>query len=154
MSHASVIAATGLVKSYGTAEAVRGVDLDVAPGEVFGFLGPNGAGKTTTIEVLWTLTAPTAGQAYVGGIDVARNPEQARANIGIVFRHPLNPAAYGIDALRRVALDEVGLPPGSVDRLAMTIGDAIVPIVTDRLILIVFGALALVIAARGFADPD
>ena len=54
--------------------AVDGIDLEVAPGEVYGFLGPNGAGKTTTVRMLVTLLRPTGGSATVGGFDVAREP--------------------------------------------------------------------------------
>ena len=64
------IAVNGLIKNFGEVEAVRGVDFEVATGEVFGFLGPNGAGKTTTINMLCTLAKPTAGSATVAGYDV------------------------------------------------------------------------------------
>ena len=80
------VSVRGLVKRYDAVEAVRGVDFDVAPGEVFGFLGPNGAGKSTTINVLCTLIKPTAGMALVAGYDVARQRDQVRRNIGLVFQ--------------------------------------------------------------------
>ena len=80
------VSVRGLVKRYDAVEAVRGVDFDVAPGEVFGFLGPNGAGKSTTINVLCTLVKPTAGTALVAGYDVARQRDQVRRNIGLVFQ--------------------------------------------------------------------
>jgi ABC-2 type transport system ATP-binding protein len=73
-------------------EAVRGVDLRVESGEVFGFLGPNGAGKSTTVRMLTTLTTITAGTARVAGVDVASDPDGVRRRIG-------------------VALQEVGLDP-------------------------------------------
>ena len=63
--------AEGLVKHYGDVEAVRGVDLRVEQGEVFGFLGPNGAGKSTTVKMLTTLLSITSGTAHVAGVDVA-----------------------------------------------------------------------------------
>src|SRR5215471_10871578 len=85
---APVVEARGLVKSYGKIEAVRGIDLAVRPGEVFGFLGPNGAGKSTTISILCTLLHPTAGQALVSGIDVTRDPGGVRSRIGLVFQDP------------------------------------------------------------------
>jgi ABC-2 type transport system ATP-binding protein len=65
-------------------EAVRGVDLAVASGEIFGFLGPNGAGKTTTLRMLATLLAPTSGSAVVAGADLAREPQEVRRRIGYV----------------------------------------------------------------------
>ncbi|MBG0831026.1 ATP-binding cassette domain-containing protein [Planomonospora sp. ID67723] len=82
------VAVRGLVKTYGKVEAVKGVDFEVAPGEVFGFLGPNGAGKTTTISMLCTLADPTGGSATVAGHDVVRERDQVRRNIGLVFQDP------------------------------------------------------------------
>src|SRR3954470_24249842 len=67
-----------------TVEAVRGVDLTVGSGEIFGFLGPNGAGKTTTLRMLATLLKPTGGQAMVAGVDLARDPQEVRRRIGYV----------------------------------------------------------------------
>jgi ABC-2 type transport system ATP-binding protein len=84
----SAIFAEQLVKRYGDLEAVRGIDLWVKPGEIFGFLGPNGAGKSTTINMLCTLLRPTAGRAAVAGIDVARDPGAVRSRIGLVFQDP------------------------------------------------------------------
>jgi ABC-2 type transport system ATP-binding protein len=83
-----VIEVAGLVKRYGEIEAVRGIDLDVGAGEIFGFLGPNGAGKSTTISILCTLLRPTAGSARVAGIDVVQDPGAVRACIGLVFQDP------------------------------------------------------------------
>jgi ABC-2 type transport system ATP-binding protein len=68
----------------GLVQAVDGVDLRVAAGEIFGFLGPNGAGKTTTIRMLATLIAPTAGEATVAGADLRREPQEVRRRIGYV----------------------------------------------------------------------
>jgi len=65
-------------------EAVNGIDLSVAGGQIFGFLGPNGAGKTTTLRILTTLLAADAGEAFVAGADVRRNPQQVRRRIGYV----------------------------------------------------------------------
>ncbi|MEV6980583.1 ATP-binding cassette domain-containing protein [Sphaerisporangium sp. NPDC051017] len=87
-SEAPAVAVRGLRKSYGTLEAVKGVEFDVRPGEVFGFLGPNGAGKTTTISMLCTLVKPTGGSALVAGHDVVRERDEVRRNIGLVFQDP------------------------------------------------------------------
>jgi ABC-2 type transport system ATP-binding protein len=67
-----------------TVEAVAGVDLDVAAGQIFGFLGPNGAGKTTTLRMLSTLLPPTSGEARVAGCDLLREPARVRERIGYV----------------------------------------------------------------------
>ena len=94
----SAITAVGLRKTYGSGddevEAVRGVDLEVADGEVFGFLGPNGAGKSTTIRMLTTLMTLTAGTAYVAGIDVSEDPDGARRRIGVALQEA------GLDVVR------------------------------------------------------
>jgi ABC-2 type transport system ATP-binding protein len=86
----SAISAVGLKKTYRSKdaeiEAVRGVDLEVAAGEVFGFLGPNGAGKSTTVRMLTTLMTLTAGTAHVGGIDVTADPHGARRKIGVALQ--------------------------------------------------------------------
>ena len=85
---APAIQVRGLVKRYAEVEAVRGIDLDVAPGETFGFLGPNGAGKSTTIKILCTLVAATSGTARVAGWDVATERDAVRRHIGLVFQEP------------------------------------------------------------------
>jgi len=86
----AAVEATGLVKTYnsraGTVEAVRGVDLRVDAGEVFGFLGPNGAGKSTTVKMLTTLLTITSGTARVAGLDVARQPDEVRRRIGVALQ--------------------------------------------------------------------
>ncbi|MEV4082772.1 ATP-binding cassette domain-containing protein [Nonomuraea fuscirosea] len=87
-----IIQAEGLRKTFTTrsgkgaqtVEAVRGVDLGVAKGEIFGVLGPNGAGKTTTIRMLATLIAPDAGTATIAGHDLRKEPAQVRRNLGYV----------------------------------------------------------------------
>ena len=84
----AAIEVRGLVKRFGEIEAVRGVEFEVAPGEVFGFLGPNGAGKTTTINMLCTLMKPTEGWATVAGHDVVSERDDVRRNIGLVFQDP------------------------------------------------------------------
>jgi ABC-2 type transport system ATP-binding protein len=74
----------GVTKAYGTKVAVDSVSFSVGRGEIFGLLGPNGAGKTTTASMLTTRVIPTAGEAYVGGIDVVRHPAVAKQLIGVV----------------------------------------------------------------------
>jgi len=81
-----VIAVSGLRKSYGPVEAVRGIDLEVAPGEVFAFLGPNGAGKTTTVEILEGYRERGDGEATVLGEDPGRAGRGWRERIGIVLQ--------------------------------------------------------------------
>lgn len=79
-----VILAEALAKRYGDVEAVRGIDLRVARGEIFGFLGPNGAGKTTTIRMLTGLLQPSGGRIVVAGHDMAEQPESARALLAYI----------------------------------------------------------------------
>jgi ABC-2 type transport system ATP-binding protein len=82
------IVARQLTRRFDGFEVVQGVSFDVREGEIFGFLGPNGAGKTTTIRMLCTLLRPSAGEAYVGGFNVVRQPMQVRRSIGIIFQDP------------------------------------------------------------------
>ena len=86
-----IIEAVGLQKRYGDTFAVKGVDLQVRPGEIFGFLGPNGAGKTTTIKMLIGLLRPSAGMARIGGHDIQREPIAAKSLIGYVPDQPYLP---------------------------------------------------------------
>jgi ABC-2 type transport system ATP-binding protein len=101
---APAVAAEGLVKHYssraGVVEAVRGVDLEVRAGEIFGFLGPNGAGKSTCVRMLTTLLSITAGTARVAGVDVARDPDAARHKIGVALQEAgLDPRQNGRELL-------------------------------------------------------
>src|SRR5438477_900243 len=80
----------GLSKTYpGGVEAVKGIEFEVAAGEVFGLLGPNGAGKSTTIGMLTTTIAPTSGTARLAGFDVAKQPLAARAVSSVVYQEPV-----------------------------------------------------------------
>ena len=105
MSEATpAIEAHGLIKHYegkeGDVEAVRGVDLRIEPGEVFGFLGPNGAGKSTTVRMLTTLLTITGGVACVCGVDVAADPDEARRRIGVALQEAgLDPRQKGRELL-------------------------------------------------------
>ncbi len=84
----------------GGIDAVRGIDLDVAEGEVFGFLGPNGAGKTTTVRMLCTLLPPTSGNAEVVGVDVFDDPAAVRRRIGVALQEiGLDPLQTGRELL-------------------------------------------------------
>ena len=101
---AIAVHAEALVKTYrsraGVVEAVRGVDLDVAAGEVFGFLGPNGAGKSTTVRMLTTLLSITSGTARVAGVDVAHQPDLARRRMGVALQEAgLDPRQTGRELL-------------------------------------------------------
>jgi ABC-2 type transport system ATP-binding protein len=103
-TNGAAVLAEGLVKRYegreGTVEAVRGVDLKVRTGEVFGFLGPNGAGKSTTVRMLTTLLTITSGRAEVAGADVAREPDAARHRIGVALQEAgLDPRQTGRELL-------------------------------------------------------
>jgi ABC-2 type transport system ATP-binding protein len=93
-----------LVKHFtgrgGVIEAVRGVDLQVRAGEVFGFLGPNGAGKSTTVRMLTTLMTITSGSARVAGVDVTADPDGARRGIGVALQEAgLDPRQTGRELL-------------------------------------------------------
>ena len=137
-----MIEARGLARTFTArgrrVDAVKGVDIDVAEGELVGFLGPNGAGKTTTLRMLTTLLRPTAGQARVAGCDLLADPVGVRRRIGYVAQGggvtdemkvreeiELQGRLYGMakpDALRRGAelveqLDLIGLD----DRLTKTL---------------------------------
>jgi ABC-type multidrug transport system ATPase subunit len=96
----AAIEAQGLLKHYDDVEAVRGVDLRVEAGEIFGFLGPNGAGKSTTVRMLTTLLTITAGRAEVAGVDVAQDPDGARKRIGVALQEAgLDPRQTGRELL-------------------------------------------------------
>jgi ABC-2 type transport system ATP-binding protein len=97
----AAIEAEGLQREFkGGLKAVDGIDLEVAPGEVYGFLGPNGAGKTTTVRMLVTLLRPTGGHARVAGHDVATEPAQVRRRIGVALQEAaLDPLMTGSELI-------------------------------------------------------
>ena len=82
----NIIEVDGLEYSYGNFKAVDGVSFSVREGEIFSFLGPNGAGKSTVINILTTLLPLQKGSASIAGFDLAKEPEQVRRSIGIVFQ--------------------------------------------------------------------
>jgi ABC-2 type transport system ATP-binding protein len=96
------IEAQGLERTFdGNIYAVRGVDLEVAEGEIYGFLGPNGAGKTTTVRMLTTLLLPTGGKASVAGHDVAHEAHAVRKAIGVALQESaLDPLMTGRELIR------------------------------------------------------
>jgi ABC-2 type transport system ATP-binding protein len=98
------VQAEQLVKTFvsrgSRVEAVRGVDLFVESGEIFGFLGPNGAGKSTTVRMLTTLTGITSGVGRVAGVDVTQDPDGARRRIGVALQEAgLDPRQTGREIL-------------------------------------------------------
>jgi len=81
------IEVSGLQKSFGEVQALRGIDLTVEQGTIVGLLGPNGSGKTTTVRILATLLKPDAGIAKVSGFDVSKSPDQVRTLIGLTGQY-------------------------------------------------------------------
>jgi ABC-2 type transport system ATP-binding protein len=136
MNDGLAIEVRGLVKNYEEVRAVRGVEFEVATGEVFGFLGPNGAGKTTTINMLCTLVTPTAGSAKVAGHDVVSERDDVRRNIGLVFQDPtldgyltaeqnlrLHAELYGVESsLVKPRMEQVMTMVGLWDRKDSVVG--------------------------------
>jgi ABC-2 type transport system ATP-binding protein len=102
MSASPAIETTDLVREFKKGpRAVDGVDIEVAPGEVFGFLGPNGAGKSTTVHMLTTLLPPTSGSARVAGHDVVEEGTQVRAAIGAALQEAaLDPFLTGREHMK------------------------------------------------------
>jgi len=114
----SSVQVENLKKTYGPVHALDGLNMEVAPGAVFGFLGPNGAGKTTTLRILTGLARPTSGQAQVAGINVLKNGPRLARRIGHL---PEEPAFYPWMTPREL-LDYLGRLYGfsSADRVSRT----------------------------------
>lgn len=114
-----------LAKRYGKVEALRGIDLCVQAGEIFGFLGPNGAGKSTTIRVVLDLIRPTAGRAEVFGHDCQRESVEARRYIGYLPSDPLFPTGMSANEVFDYTSEVRGEPldrsylAGLVERLRL-----------------------------------
>ncbi len=101
---ASAVSARGLRKAYGPHTVLDGIDLEVPAGTVFALLGPNGAGKTTAVHILTTLLRPDAGEVLVGGVDIARRPDEARRLIGLTGQvSAVDPQFTGIENLQLMA---------------------------------------------------
>ena len=83
MGTTTAVRVTGLTKSFGDLEVLRGVDLDIAPGEIFALLGANGSGKTTLVKILSTLLRANGGRAVVNGFDVASQGAEVRRSISL-----------------------------------------------------------------------
>jgi len=97
----AAIVVEGLERAFDEVLAVRGVDLEVDEGEIYGFLGPNGAGKTTTVRMLTTLLLPTGGRATVAGHDIASEARAVRASIGVALQEAaLDPLMTGRELIR------------------------------------------------------
>ena len=112
----SPIIAENLVRHFGDVQAVKGINLEVKAGEVFGFLGPNGAGKSTAVRMLTTLLRPTSGSARVAGYDVVAQADQVRRNIGVALQDAaIDPLMTGAELL---ALQAVlyGIPAAAVKK--------------------------------------
>lgn len=118
----SAITTSGLTKRYGRRMGIEQLDLEVFPGEVFGFIGPNGAGKTTTIRLLLDLLQPTAGHATLLGLDAHRASVAVRRSVGYL------PGEFGLDVrmtgrqllhyfARLRGMTDLGLAPGLAARL-------------------------------------
>jgi ABC-2 type transport system ATP-binding protein len=96
-----MIKTEGLMKKFRDVVAVDRLDLEIQPGEIFGFLGPNGAGKTTTVKLMTGLLRPTSGRAWVGGFDVQSDPRRAKKIMGLVPDQPyVYPHLTGNEFLR------------------------------------------------------
>ena len=98
----------GLQKRFGATWALRGIDLAVEPGVVYGLLGPNGAGKTTAVRILATLLRPDRGSARVGGFDVVREPDRVRPLIGLTGHENLLLVARLLELSRAEARRRAG----------------------------------------------
>jgi ABC-2 type transport system ATP-binding protein len=121
----TAIETEGLVRQFNGLTAVDRVDLEIQPGEIYGFLGPNGAGKSTTMRMLCTLLAPTSGRASVAGYDVATHPGDVRLRIGVALQEAaLDPKQTGAELLRLQGL-LYGLPKSILGKRVADLGELI-----------------------------
>ena len=110
-----MISIRGLSKHFGDLRAVEGLDLEVKQGEFFAFLGPNGAGKTTTIKMLAGLLKPTGGSALVGGFDIHKEPEQAKAQLAYVPDFPFTYDKLTCVEFMNFVGDIFGIPTADIE---------------------------------------
>jgi len=120
----ALIEAHGLTKSYGTFGALKGLELKVMPGEIYGLLGPNGAGKTTTLRITAGLTEPTKGSVAVSGFDATKDPLHAKALTGYVAEIPILYESLTPRALLDFEASVRGLANDSVNRRARQLAEA------------------------------
>jgi ABC-2 type transport system ATP-binding protein len=113
---APAIEAIGLSRSFGDQQAVRGVDISVAEGEIYGFLGPNGAGKSTTVRMLCTLLVPSGGTARILGRDVVHDAAAVRLSIGVALQDAALDDKQSGRELLRLQGRLFGLSVGEIDR--------------------------------------
>jgi ABC-2 type transport system ATP-binding protein len=120
------IRAEGIARYFGALKAVDGIDLAIESGRIFGFLGPNGSGKTTTVKVLTTILALTAGSARVAGYNVATEPAEVRAHIGVALQEigldPLMTAREMLTLQSRLFGAESSNGRATAERLLRTVG--------------------------------
>lgn len=119
------ISVRSLTRSFGDQTAVDALNLEVRPGEIYGFLGPNGAGKTTTVRMLCTLLAPTSGSATVAGIDIVEDPGAVRLRIGVALQEAaLDPKQTGSELLRLQA-KLFGFSSAEADRRRLELAEVV-----------------------------
>ncbi|MSW12003.1 MAG: ATP-binding cassette domain-containing protein [Actinobacteria bacterium] len=110
--------AENLVRHFGDVQAVKGINLEVKAGEIFGFLGPNGAGKSTVVRMLTTLLRPTSGTAHVAGFDVVKDADKVRRSIGVALQDAaIDPLMTGAELLSLQAV-LYGIPSAMMKKRA------------------------------------
>jgi ABC-2 type transport system ATP-binding protein len=110
------VVANALQRRFKDVEAVRGIDLQIGRGEIFGFLGPNGAGKSTTVRMLTTLLLPSGGNASVAGYDVVKEADAVRRSIGVALQDAaIDPLMTGRELIRLQAVLH-GIPRSQADK--------------------------------------